>query len=157
MRSKKMLLAFCLTTIITCFSCNTESNTDKDTSAIAGEYRKNNVAWTGTYGPCEVNQIFSITRNGNDYATVVASYEVITEPASGLGAPVINYVGSYSLSNCLIAKTDGIITINYNYPNNPGGDISIVSNLSGNLSGNNLTLSVTRGGVATSGATFVKQ
>lgn len=115
MKSKIQFFSMAVLMSITWIACAPEPSTNSDTSAISGTYRKNNVAWAGSFGPCEVNQILTISRNGNDHANIIGSYEVITQPGSGLGAPVINYVGDYNLSNCTIAKTDDIITINYSY------------------------------------------
>jgi hypothetical protein len=156
MKNNIQIFSMSILMSITWMACAPSSTTNNDTSAISGSYRKNNIAWTGTYGPCEVNQLLTISRNGNDHANIIGSYEVITQPSSGIGAPVVNYVGDYNLTNCTIVKTDDIITINYSYPDAPG-DIGIISGVSGSLSGNNLTISVTRGGSNTSTGTFAKQ
>lgn len=149
-------IALAVLFLILAISCNQNSNNTNDTSQIAGVYRKNNIAWSGSFGPCEVNQILTITRNGNSLANVIGTYEVITEPAGGIGAPYIHYVGNYSLNNCSINNTDGIITITYSDTTAPG-DLGVISGVSGNLVDNNLTISVTRATINTSTGVFIKQ
>lgn len=137
--------------------CTPEPSTNNTTDPIVGTYRKDSISWNGSLGYCEVNQIINIAKNAEYQATLIGSYEVITQPSGGLGAPYIAYVGSYNLTGCSLFESGGIITISYTNDAVPDGDLAQISDLAGTLSGNNLVLSVTRGQNSSSTATFIKQ
>jgi len=141
------------------FSCTTTTTDDNtnDTDGIVGTYRKENISWNGSFGYCEVNQIINISKTAPYQATIIGSYEVITEPSAGLGAPSIHYVGNYNLNGCTLTFSGGIITLVYTNDAVADGDLGQISDVAGTLSANNLIISVTRGQNNTTTGTFIKQ